>query len=166
MTGSALIDFFIGIIILAGVLALFFLTIDKIAPDPWTNRIGRIVVGVIALVALLVAIKTVFFGGGGLSVRLDGLALVYFGIGLLVLIAVVYVLQLLVSWIGFMPEPINYLIGIVGLIVLLALAGGVLFGGNLGSFGNLQPRRSEQDLPFMHRQVMIPPPRIQVLREE
>src|SRR4029077_14874775 len=47
MTGSALIDFVIALIVICGTGALFFLTIDRVAPDALLNKIAKIAIGIV-----------------------------------------------------------------------------------------------------------------------
>lgn len=143
MTGAALFDFLISIIVLGAVVALFFLTIEKTSPDETFKRIARIAVGVVALISFLLACKDVFFGGGG-GIHVGGVQLIEFAIGLIVLLVIWYIASMVVDWCGFYPVEIKYVLGAVVLIVLLVLAERALFGGGLNmlpSFGvHPQPR--------------------------
>lgn len=132
MTGSALMDFLIAVVALCLVVGLIFLAIDRIAPDEGSKKIARWAVGGVALIAFLVAIKGVLFGGGsGLAVTADGL--ISFAIGLLVLIAVIYIIYMAID--AFAPEPfkvpVKYVVGTIALIGILVLAQQTLFGGGL-----------------------------------
>ena len=142
MTGSLLMDFLIACVGLALIVALFFLAIDRIAPDPFFNKVARYAVGGVALLAFLVAVKSVLFGGaGGMSVTPYGI--IQFAIGLLVVMVVLYLIYLVIDKIA-PPEfaaPVKYVIGAIALIALLVLAAQVLFGGGLGNFGSPASRQ-------------------------
>jgi hypothetical protein len=137
MTG--LLGVIIGVILLVAIVAIFFLTIEKIVRDPLLQKIGKIVVGVIALIYVITAAWGALFGGGGGGLpHADGRALIYFAIGLLVIIAVVFLLNMLIAFFGFMVAELQYILSIVALIAILVVAAGALFGGNLGiSIGKL-----------------------------
>lgn len=133
MTGSALMDFLIGMVILFGVAYMFFLAIDKIGPDEFFKKIANTAIGIVAFVAVLVAGKGVLFGGGGPALSASPIGLIEFAIGLLVVLLVIYLLYMAVDF--FVPQfavQLKYLIGAIALIALLVLAGRALFGGGLG----------------------------------
>jgi hypothetical protein len=135
MSGSALMDFFITCIVLAGAGALFFLTVDKIAPDETMKKIGKIAVGVILLVVFLLAIKAVLFGGGG-AIVLGGSGIITFAIGVIVILVVLYLIDLLLSWLASnmgiaapIVSAVKYVVFAVALIALLVLCDRAFFGG-------------------------------------
>lgn len=143
MTGSALMDFFIGLLIIAAEVWLFFLALPRISPDETFTQIGKVVVGVVALIIVLIAVKNVLFGGGG-GVALSGGGLIRFGIGLIVVLIVVFLLYMAVDY--FIPQfavPVKYVIGGVALIALLYLMGSVLAGGSF-QLGRLKLGRLEK----------------------
>lgn len=146
MTGSALMDFLIAVIGLCLVVYLIFLAIDYIAPDDRFRTIGRFAVGGVALIAFLVAIKGVLFGGGGTLGGVTPTGLIEFAIGLLVVLVVLFIIYYVVDFLA--PDqfkvPIKYVVGAIALIAILIVAERALFGGGLGfsSFGhNLQLSR-------------------------
>jgi hypothetical protein len=131
MTGSALFDFFIALILLVGAVALFFYAIEGMSPDALFTKIARLAVGLVAVVIFLYAIKAVFFGGGG-GVSITPLGVIQFAIGIIVVLLVIYVAKAAISF--FLPQfavPIMYIIGGVALIALLALFAQIFFGGGL-----------------------------------
>jgi hypothetical protein len=139
---SGLFGLIIGVILLVAIVAIFFLTIQKIVGDPLLQQIGKIVVGVIALIAVLGALWTALFGGASAGMpNLTGQALITFAVGLLVIIAVVYILNMLIDFFGFMPEPLKYLLSIVALIAVICVAGAALFGGEASSLMSLPQQR-------------------------
>ena len=147
MTGSALFDFFIALILLCGAVLLFFYAIEGISPDALFTKIARLAVGLVAVVVFLYAIKGVFFGGGGV-VSITPMGVVTFAIGIIVALLVIYVAKAAVAF--FLPQfaaPAMYVIGGVALVVLLGLFAQIFFGGGLSSFGNFgvnQPRLNQQ----------------------
>jgi hypothetical protein len=139
MTGSALFDFFIALILLAGAVTLFFYAIEGMSPNELFTRIARLAIGLVAVVVFLYAIKGVFFGGGG-GVSITPFGVVQFAIGIIVVLVVIYVVKWGVSF--FLPqfsEPILYVVGAIALIALLALFAQIFFGGGL-TFGNVGSR--------------------------
>lgn len=149
MTGSGLIDFLIGLIVLCAAVAMIYRAIPFLSPDGTFTQIARWAIGVVALIALLKAAAQVFFGGGGSGVHMDGLSLIYFAIGLIVLLVVVYLIYYALAvvcpaeWLS----PVKYVIGALALIVLLLLAAQVLFGANV--MGGVNLPRARSDLPLM-----------------
>jgi hypothetical protein len=132
MTGSALFDFLISIVALGGAVFLFMAVIDGISPNPLFTRIAKIAVGVAALIAFLFSIKGVFFGGGGGALAISAVGIIYFAIGILVMLVVLYLVKMVIGWFGLPPEiaePVLFVIGAIALIALLGLAATTLFGG-------------------------------------
>ncbi len=150
MTGSALFDFIISIIALIGAGFLVFLAIDFIAPpDERFRKIAKVAVGVGFLIIFLLAVKSVFFGGGGGN-AITPAGLLEFAISVLILMAVVYIINLVVGFFaGEIGAPIvtaiQYVVGVIALVVILYAAEKVILGGGLGmiNFGTSNQRRSE-----------------------
>src|SRR6266705_5743844 len=94
MTGSALIDFLIAIIGLLLVVGLIFVVFDRFSPDEGIKKIGRYAIGGATLIAFLLAIKGVLFGGAGAAFGVTPVVLIEFAIGLLVVLAVMFLIQL------------------------------------------------------------------------
>jgi len=127
-------DFIIAIVGLGILVGLIWIALDKIAGfDPFFVQIGRYAVGGAALIILLLAVKAVLFGGGG-GIAVTPGGILEFGIGLVVVCLVVYLLFMLVDNIA--PDPwkaaIRYVIGALALIAILVVAERVLVGGGFG----------------------------------
>lgn len=139
MTGSGLMDFLIAFVGLCLVVGLFYYAIDFMAPDERFKKIARLAVGGVALLVFLIALKDVFFGGGG-KIAVSPQGVIEFAIGLLGILVVLYIVYLAVDF--FLPAspeapaamagPIKYVIGAIALIALLVVAERALFGGGLG----------------------------------
>ena len=161
---EGLLGLIVGIIILCAVVAIFFLTIEKIVGDPLLQKIGKICIGAIALVFVIVAAWGALVGGGAGGLRVTGMSLITFAVGLLVTIAVVYILNMAIDWFGFMVTELQYILSIVALIAILLAAGTALFGGNVRSvFGG------KASAPFESQVEPLPPypPRPpDIMREE
>lgn len=143
MTGSGLFDFLIVLVVLGGAVLLFMYAIEGISPNPLFTKIAKLAVGVAALVAFLFAVKAVFFGGAG-AMALSPVGVIYFAIGILVVLVVLYLVKLIIG--KFVPEfaePILFVVGAIALVVLLSLAASTMFGGGpVGSFSSFSlPRR-------------------------
>lgn len=136
MSGGSLMDFLIACVGLCLVVGIIFLALDFIAPDERFKQIGRWAIGGVALIAFLVAIKGVLFGGGG-AIGVTPIGLIEFAIGLIVLMVVLFIIYYVVDWLapGNLAVPIKYVIGAIALIVILVLAERVLFGGGLALMG-------------------------------
>jgi hypothetical protein len=147
MTGSGLMDFLISMILLIATGFIFFLVIDRLAPDPILNKIGKVAVGVVLLIVFLLAIKAVLFGGaaGG---HLAPQGFIWFCIGVIVILVVMFIIGAVLDWIaGSMGigAPIvtivKYVIFAVALIALLVIADQTLMGGSYtGAFNSFRPR--------------------------
>lgn len=148
MTGSALMDFLIAVVGLCLVVGLFFLAIDKIAPDEFFKKVARWAVGGVALIAFLLAIKGVLFGGAGM-IAVTPIGLIQFAIALLVVMVVLFLVYMVVDYIAPDPfkVPVKYVVGAIALIALLVVAQQVLFGGGI-NMQNLGVRRGALELPF------------------
>ena len=148
MTGSALMDFLIAIIGLCLIVALFFLAIEKISPDEFFKKVARYAIGGVALIAFLLAVKGVLFGGTG-AISVTPMGLIQFAIGLLVVMVVLYLVYLVVDFLAPDPFriPIKYVVGAIALISLLILAQGVLFGGGFNMMNLSTHQRSELEAP-------------------
>ena len=133
MTGSALLDFVIALVVIVGTGVLFFTVIDKVAPDATMNKVSKVAVGVVLTVVVLLALKALLFGGGGAAILSAG-GIIYFAIGVIVLLVVLFLVDLALSYVAApLGEPligaIKYLIFAIALIALLVLADNALFGG-------------------------------------
>ena len=136
MSGSGLVQFLINIIVLLAAGAIFFVSIDKVAPDAFFAKIAKIAIGALLLVALIVTIAAVFGLAGGMTI--SPLGVVWFAVAVIVAVVVLYILNLVVDWIavqmGFQPlaAMIKYVLGAIVLIGLLVAAANFLFGYKIG----------------------------------
>jgi hypothetical protein len=147
MNGSSLLGFLISIIVLFAIGAIFFMTIDRVAKDPFLAKIAKIVIGCLILIAFILAIAGVlgFGGGGGLSASPQ--SIVIFAVGVLVLIVVLFLVDMFLNWLGpnmgmagGIVDAIRFIITVVALIALIIIAGDALLGGGSllgGSGGHL-----------------------------
>jgi len=134
MTGSALMDFLIAVIGLCLIVYLIFMALDFIAPDERFKQIAKYAIGGVALLAFLVAIRGVLFGGTRGSLGMTPVNLIEFVIGLIVLMVVLYIIYMAIDLLAPAPfvVPAKYVVGAIALIVLLLIAERALFGGGLG----------------------------------
>jgi len=138
---AAFMDFLIVVVGLGIIVGLMWIALDKIGGfDPFFVQIGRYAVGGAAVPLFLYALKGVLFSGGhGVTVTPGGV--LEFGIGLIIILLVVYLLFLLID--AFVPAPfqgpVRYIAGALALIALMYVAEQVLVGGGLGL--GLQPFR-------------------------
>jgi hypothetical protein len=142
---GAFLNFVIAVVGLAIIVGMIFLALDRIAKDDFLKQIGKIAVGGCAVLILLLDLRATFFGGGaGAAGIISPVALIEFAIGVIVLIAVFFLLDMAVA--KFLPQwasIINYVLSVLMLILLLVLAEQALFGGGLGLIpsGNFRPSR-------------------------
>jgi hypothetical protein len=136
MSGSGLINFLINIIALLAAGGIFFLSIDKVAPDEFFAKIAKIAIGALLLIALIVVVAAVFGLAGGTTV--SPLGVVWFAVAVIIAVVVLYVLNLIVDWIannmgfGALAATIKYVLGAIVLIGLLIAAANLLFGVGVG----------------------------------
>jgi hypothetical protein len=132
MSGSGLVQFLVNIIALLGAGAIFFLSIDKVAPDEFFARISKIAIGVLLLIALIFTIAAVFGLAGGATISSYGI--IYFAIAVIVAVVVLYIINLIVDWIaanmggGPWAGIVKYVLGAIVLIALLLAAANMFFG--------------------------------------
>lgn len=140
MTGSALFDFLIALVVLVGVVALFFYAIEGISDNATFVKIARLAVGVAAVVAFLFAVKAVFFGGGGAGPSMSASSLLQFAAGVIIVLVVIFICKWFIGWaFPTFLEPAMLIIGGIALVVLLLLAAQVFFGGGL-DMSKFRPR--------------------------
>ena len=141
MTGSALFDFVITLIVLFATGAMFFIVIDKAAPDATMNRVAKIAVGTVFAVIILFAIKGLLFGGAAIALSAGGI--IKFAIGIIIILVVLYLLDmamgLIATFIGAaLANVIKVIVFAIILIALLVLVDQTLMGGRYtGSLGDL-----------------------------
>ena len=144
MSGSELVQFLINIVALLGAGAIFFLSIDKVAPDAFFAKIAKIAIGVLLLIALIVTVAAVF--GLATGVTVSPLGIVWFAVAVIVAIVILYVINLIVDWLaanmgaGPFAAVIRYVLGAIVLIGLLVAAANFLFGYRVGEYGHASKR--------------------------
>jgi hypothetical protein len=132
MSGSGLVQFVVNIIAILAAGGIFFVSIDKVAPDAFFAKIAKIAIGALLLIALVVTIAAVFGLAGGVTV--SPLGIVWFAVAVIVAIVVLYILNLVIDWIGQNMGggpwivPVKYVLGAIVLIGLLIAAANMLFG--------------------------------------
>jgi hypothetical protein len=132
MSGSGLVTFVINIIAILAAGGIFFISIDKVAPDPFFSKIAKIAIGALLLIALVVTIASVFGLAGGITV--SPLGIVWFAVAVIVAVVILYVINLVIDWIGQQMgsgpwiAPVKYVLGAIVLIGLLVAAANLLFG--------------------------------------
>jgi hypothetical protein len=131
---AAFFNFIIALVGLAIIVAMIFLALDRIARDGFLRQISKIAIGGCAVLILLIDVRGIFFGGGGAG-TISPSALIEFAIGVIILIAVFFLLDwALTLWTYVTPwiEIINYVLSVLMIILILVLAEQALFGGGLG----------------------------------
>lgn len=132
MSGSGLVQFVVNIIAILAAGGIFFVSIDKVAPDPFFAKIAKIAIGALLLIALVVTVAAVFGLAGGITV--SPLGIVWFAVAVIVAVVVLYIINLVLDWIarqmgeGPWVVPVKYVLGAVVLIGLLLAAANLLFG--------------------------------------
>jgi hypothetical protein len=138
MSGSGLVQFLINIIALLAAGGIFFVSIEKIAPDEFFAKIAKIAIGALLLIAFIVTIAAVF-GLAGAGVAVSPVGILWFAIAVIVAVVVLYVVNLIVDWIasnmgiGPIAGIIKYVLGAIVLIALLVAAANLLFGYKVGN---------------------------------
>jgi hypothetical protein len=136
MTG--LVQFIVNIIAILAAGGIFFVSIDRVAPDAFFARIAKIAIGALLLIALVVTVAAVFGLAGGVTV--SPLGVVYFAIAVIIAVVVLYVINLVIDWIGAQMGgatwvgAAKYILGAIVLIGLLVAAADLLFGQHIGPF--------------------------------
>jgi hypothetical protein len=137
MSGSGLVTFIVNIIALLAAGGIFFLSVDKVAPDPFFSKIGKIAIGALLLIALIITVAAVFGLAGGTTV--SPLGVVWFAIAVIVAVVILYIINLVLDWVsanmgsGPWVVPVKYVLGAVVLIGLLVAAANMLFGYRIGN---------------------------------
>jgi hypothetical protein len=136
MSGSGLVHFVINIIALLAAGGIFFVSIDKVAPDAFFAKIAKIAIGALLLIALVVTIAAVFGLAGGVTIA--PLGIVWFAVAVIVAVVILYIVNLVIDWIatqmggGPWVAPVKYVLGALVLIALLIAAANMLFGYHVG----------------------------------
>jgi hypothetical protein len=136
---SGLVQFVVNIIALLAAGAIFFISIDRVAPDAFFAKIAKIAVGALLLIALVISVASAFGLAGGV-VAISPLGIIYFAIAVIVAVVVLFVVNLIVDWIathmggGGWVVAVKYVLAAIVLIGLLVAAANMLFGYKVGSF--------------------------------
>lgn len=138
---GALFSFLITLIVLCGAGAMFFIVVDKAAPDATMNRVAKIAVGVVFAVVIILAIQNLLFGGGGAAPSVGNI--IGFAIGIIIILVVLYLLDMLIQFLARLvgaqvAEIIRVIIFAIILIALLILVDNTLMGARYtGSYIHL-----------------------------
>jgi len=156
MSGSGLVRFVIDLIAILAAGGIFFISIDRVAPDEFFARIAKIAIGALLLIALVIVVAAVFGLASGISV--SPLGVVWFAVAVIIAIAVLYIINLVLDWVahnmggGPWLTPVKYVLGVIVLVGLLIAAANLLFGYKVGGL------TQRSDLPI--GAVMAPVPDI------
>jgi hypothetical protein len=137
MSGSGLVQFLVNIIALLAAGAIFFVSIDKVAPDAFFAKVAKIAIGALLLIALVVTIAAVFGLAGGVTI--SPLGIVWFAVAVIIAVVVLFIINLVIDWIagqmggGPWAVPVKYVLGAIVLIGLLIAAANLLFGYRMGA---------------------------------
>lgn len=137
MSGNSLVQFIINVIAILAAGGIFFISIDKVAPDAFFAKIAKIAIGALLLIALVVTVAAVFGFAGGLTV--SPLGVVWFAVAVIVAVVVLYVINFIVDWIvtqmggGGWVGPVKYVLGAIVLIALIIAAANFIFGFKVSS---------------------------------
>jgi hypothetical protein len=154
MSGSGLVTFVVNIIALLAAGAIFFVSIDRVAPDAFFAKIAKIAIGALLLIALVITIAAVFGLASGVTV--SPLGVVWFAVAVIVAVVILFIINLIVDWIGSQMgggpwiEVVKYVLGAIVLIGLLVAAANLLFGYKMAGL-----TRSESQFPAIG--AVIPP---------
>lgn len=139
MTG--LVQFVVNLIALLAAGAIFFISIDRVAPDEFFAKIAKIAIGALLLIALVITVAGVFGLGAVSGVTVSALGIVWFAIAVIVAVAVLYIINIVLDWIGThmgggsWMVPVKYILGVIVLVGLLVSAANLLFGYKIGIAG-------------------------------
>ena len=145
MSGSGLVQFVINIIALLAAGGIFFLSIDKVAPDAF---FAKIAIGALLLIALVLVLAAVFGLAGGISI--SPLGVVWFAVSVIVAVVVLYIINLVLDWIasqmggGPWVTPVKYVLGAIVLIALLIAAANTLFGYRIATMAETTTMKSDR----------------------
>jgi hypothetical protein len=103
------------------------------------SPVPKIVIGCLILIAFVLAIAGVLGFGGGVTASPE--SIIIFAVGVLVLVAVLYLVDLFLGWLAAnmglgapIVEAIRFIITVVALIALILIAGSALIGGGSSNF--------------------------------
>lgn len=149
---GGLAAFLIAILVICILVAMLYVALPKISPDPSFTQIGQLAIGGIAVILVIeLALAALGMGGGAAGASLDAGGLIKFAIALIIIMIVIFVLYMAVD--ALLPQfamPIKYVVGGIALIAILLAANFVLFGGAIPNWGGGAPlgKRGELLLPF------------------
>jgi hypothetical protein len=132
MSGSGLVQFLINVVALLGAGAIFFVSIDRVAPDEFFAKIAKIAIGILLIIALILAVAAVFGLAGGVAI--SPLGVIWFAVAVIVAVVVLFIINLVLDWIstnmggGPWVAPVKYVLGAIVLVGLLIAAANFLFG--------------------------------------
>src|SRR5215831_19713676 len=135
MSGSGLVQFVVNIIAILAAGGIFFVSIDRVAPDVFFAKVAKIAIGALLLIALVVTVAAVFGLAGGVTV--SPLGIVWFAVAVIIAVVILYIINLVIDWIGGQMgggpwvTPVKYVLGAIVLIGLLIAAADFLFGTRL-----------------------------------
>jgi hypothetical protein len=136
---SGLVQFVVNIIAILAAGGIFFVSIDRVAPDPFFAKIAKIAIGALLLIALVVTVAAVFGLAGGVTV--SPLGVIWFAVAVIVAVVILYVINLVIDWVGAnmggggWVNAIKYVLGAIVLIGLLIAAADLLFGQRIALHG-------------------------------
>lgn len=136
MSGAGLWAFLVNIIGLAIIVTLIYAAMKmRPLPEPFA-QFARYAVGGAAVLVLMIAIGAVLLGGGGGGIAVTIGGIFQFAIGVLVLMAVLYIVDKALDYFNVpFSDDVKFILTIVALIVILTLAAIALTGGGLGFIG-------------------------------
>jgi NADH:ubiquinone oxidoreductase subunit 6 (subunit J) len=160
MSGSGLVQFIVNLISLLAAGGIFFLAIDRVAPDAFFARIAKIAIGALLLIALVLTVAAVFGLAGGVTV--SALGVVWFAIAVIVAVAILYIINLVLDWVatqmggGPWITPVKYILGTIVLIGLLLVAANSLFGYRISSLrSESEPFRAIAAVTFGDHRIFV-----------
>jgi hypothetical protein len=129
---AGLFNFLVTLIVLCAAGAMFFIVVDKAAPDATMNRVAKIAVGTVFAVVIILAIRDLLFGGGVAALSVGGI--ISFAIGIIVILVVLYLLDIVIGFIASMigaqlAAVVKVIVFAIILIALLVLVDSTLMGG-------------------------------------
>jgi hypothetical protein len=143
MSGSGLVQFLVNVIALLAAGGIFFIAIDKVAPDAFFAKIAKIAIGALLLIALVLVVAAVFGLAGGTVISPTGV--VWFAVAVIVAVVILFIINMILDWIatnmgaGPWITPVKYVLGAIVLIGLMVAAANTLFGYRIGGV-DLRPR--------------------------
>jgi len=144
---AGLFDFLIVVVGLFVIGGIIWAALEFIPTDPNFKKIAQIAVAGVIIIAFIIAIRGVLMGGGN---PLQPLNILWFAIGVIVVLLVWYVVIKIVEWaatvfppFGRILEILKFIIAAIALISILAIAADELFSGgsHMASFTGIQQRQ-------------------------